>query len=190
MNRESKKRRRASCTQPGKKKPPLPKVRGSRCRIGREEEPLTAGPGVPVKHRWMPAAFRDLADPEKLGCADMHRYLERMGPRTCALCRPRWFSHTADLPYWAESGALAALNAVCIHAPDPADDPRDAYLCATCRGPKTRDILSPANDMYIGPSFRELNCLNEIESTMGAIYRPSLRYGPSGTGRHRTLGTW
>ena len=91
-----------------------------------------AGPGVPEKHKRMPSAFRDLADPEKLGCAaDMHRYLDRMAPRNCEQCRPRWFFPTADLPYWAESSELAALKAVCMHAPDPADDPLDAYLCAT-----------------------------------------------------------
>ena len=51
-----------------------------------------AGPGVPEKTKWMPAASRDLEDQGKSGCvADMHRYLERMLPRTCEICRPRWF---------------------------------------------------------------------------------------------------
>ena len=52
------------------------------------------GPDVPLRHRWAPAAFRDLADQDKLGCAaDMHRYLEGMSPRTCEICRSRWFAH-------------------------------------------------------------------------------------------------
>ena len=88
-----------------------------------------AGPGVPGWHRWIPTALRDLADPGKLGCAaDMHRYLERMFRRTCELCRPRWFPPTADFPYWEGSSALAALNALCMRAPDAADGPLDAYL--------------------------------------------------------------
>ena len=132
-----------------------------------------AGPEVPPKHRWAPAAFRDLADRDKLGCvADLHRYLVGMSPRTCEVCRSRWFSPTVDTPYWAESASLAALNAVCMRAPEVGYGPAGPYLCATCRDPEKRDILAPSDNMYIGPSFTEIDALNEIESMLVAIYHP------------------
>ena len=131
------------------------------------------GPGVPLRHRWMPAAFRDLADRDKLGrAADVHRYLEGMSPRTREICRSRWCAPAVDTPYWAESSSLADLSAVCMRAPEVGDGPTGTYLCATCRGPKTRAILAPADNMYIGPSFTELDALNEIESMLVAIYHP------------------
>ena len=95
-----------------------------------------------------------------------------MSPRTCEICRSRWFAPAVDTPYWAESSSLAALNAVCMHAPESGDGPAVSYLCATRRGQKTRDILAPGNNMYIGPSFTELDALNEIESMLVAIYHP------------------
>ena len=46
--------------------------------------PIMDGPDFPAGHKWIPAAFRDIADEEKSGCvADLRRYLERMVPRAC-----------------------------------------------------------------------------------------------------------
>ena len=89
-----------------------------------------AGPELPPKHGWTPAAFRDLADRDKLGCvADLHRRLDGMKPRTCSVCRSRWFSPTVDTPYWAGSESLEALKSVCVETPeDGGGDPSLQHL--------------------------------------------------------------
>ena len=94
-----------------------------------------AGPELPPKHGWTPAAFRDLADRDKLGCvADLHRYLEGVKPRTRSVCRSRWFPPTVDTPYWAGAAFLAALKSVCMTTPEDGGGPRGALSLQHMQG--------------------------------------------------------
>ena len=82
----------------------------------------------------------------------------------------RWFSLTADIPYWAESIEPSALKDVCAKATGHDGDPLVSVRCATCRdNPET---LSHSEDMNIAPPFPDPNYKTAIESILVAIDRP------------------
>ena len=148
-----------------------PRIREVHCRVGRQTTDDPPDNGRPSRFNWMPPCFDDLLGDAKMSkVSEMHRFLESMCPRTCDLCRSRWFSPTMRIPCWANSPQPATLTSLCVRTTAPGRLLRGEYRCGYCDDdPHT---LSAANEMSIGPSFPELDCLTEIESMLAAIYHP------------------
>ena len=74
------------------------------------------------------------------------------------------------LPEWANSPIPATLAAISLRLTEPGNLLRGDFRCDYCvADPLT---LSAENEMDIGQSFPELDCLTEIESMLVAIYHP------------------
>ena len=106
--------------------------------------------------------------------------MEGADPRSRDNCRSRWFAPTSLLPYWDDSGKFAprALHNLCMdrlqgHQKDVS---RRNYFDAI------HFQLTVENDLYLGPSFTDLNCLTDVERIRVARANPIVQVYSARTG--------
>ena len=116
----------------------------------------------------MPKCCADLIGENKVQkVAERHAYMDGFTIRICDNCRSRWFAPTADLPTWDDTG-IKGPQALYIPRMKPKVDDQEAIAWRKYCLEHPME-LTVENDMYLGPSFPELDCLTDVERMLAAI---------------------